>query len=161
MHSVNKWSSECRGNSDRWKDKSQIDQKAMLQCRLQSSDEETLPEDRGMILQCELWAGNNVWSKKVILQGRLRSGNDVWSREVIWQWWLRSGNDGWSKGMIWRWWLRSGNVNMIERDLVVQIKRSKYKVKLVVRLKAIEYKKASPVSYLPTPSAKPFPSSMP
>ena len=33
---------------------------------------------------------------------------------------------------------------MTERDLAVRIKRSERRVKLVVRLKAIEYKRASP-----------------
>ena len=46
---------------------------------------------------------------------------------------------------------------MIERDLAVQIKQLEHKVKLVVRLKAIKYKKSSSAPYLPIPSAKPFP----
>ena len=85
----------------------------------------------------------------------LRSGNDC-SSGII----LRSGNDDCDPEVL-RCRLRSGNDNMNKGDLAVRIKRSERRVKLVVRLKAIEYKRASPAPYLPTPSAKPFPSSMP
>lgn len=59
MHNVNRWNSKCEGNLDRWKNESQIDQKVILQCKLQSGDEKNLPKDQKMILQSELRSRNN------------------------------------------------------------------------------------------------------
>ena len=79
---------------------------------------------------------------------------------VIWKYYLINENYLAMQIAIREWWLQSGNVNIIKGDLAVQIKQSECKVKLVVRLKAIEYKRVSPTFYLPIRSAKPFLSSI-
>lgn len=93
-----------------------------------------------MILQCRLQSGNNNcnldkdnWSRRMILQYKLQSGNKDYNLE----------KDGWSK--------------KINRTT----KQSEHKVKLIIKLKAIEYKRASSTLYLFTPSARAFPSSLP